>query len=170
MRLPVPLSPSPSPSPVRLPACALPFLLLPVADAGTSRGPDTPGSQPYLQVGAAPALRFATAKPPAPVWHPPFVFTWPDLTTLAQEITAARAAAPSAFPSAFPPAASPVGPAAQPSPPSPGLAPAPPPGITILPDDTPRDLRSEEVLLYFQYPAAPAAGATPPSSATYRQK
>jgi hypothetical protein len=59
--------------------------------------------------------------------------------------------------------------------------------LSILPDDTPRDVRADEVIPYFQLPhqnerpsvagmnlpftpAQPAASTLPPSSATYQQK
>lgn len=45
------------------------------------------------------------------------------------------------------------------------------PGVSILPDETPRQIRAEDILLYFQFPAtAPASGLPPPSSATYQLK
>lgn len=44
-------------------------------------------------------------------------------------------------------------------------------GITLLPDETPREIRAEDVIPYFRYPAAPSGNITPPpSSATYRQQ
>ncbi|HRE83022.1 MAG TPA: hypothetical protein PLN52_18395 [Opitutaceae bacterium] len=46
--------------------------------------------------------------------------------------------------------------------------------VSIIPDDTPREIHAEEVLPFFQYPGsvpnAPTAGSLPPSSATYRQR
>lgn len=46
--------------------------------------------------------------------------------------------------------------------------------VSIIPDDTPRELHAEEVLPFFQYPGsvpnAPTPGSLPPSSATYRQR
>lgn len=57
--------------------------------------------------------------------------------------------------------------------------------LSILPDDTPRELRAEDVIPYFQLPrertdlgdgnqpfspAQPASSTLPPSSATYQQK
>ncbi|MET0262658.1 MAG: hypothetical protein ABW223_07155, partial [Rariglobus sp.] len=60
------------------------------------------------------------------------------------------------------------------APTAPGIAPLPlepTGGISILPDDTPRVIRAEDVLMYFQYPlAAPANITPPPSSATYELK
>jgi len=48
------------------------------------------------------------------------------------------------------------------------------PPVSILPDDTPRDIRAEDVLPFFQFPGgaptAPTPGTIPPSSATYRQR
>ncbi|MFT3868645.1 MAG: hypothetical protein QM715_09110 [Nibricoccus sp.] len=51
--------------------------------------------------------------------------------------------------------------------------------ISILPDDTRREIRAEDVLPYFQFPGSadsssviinPAPAAAPPSTATYRQQ
>jgi len=46
--------------------------------------------------------------------------------------------------------------------------------VSILPDDTPRDVGAEDVLPYFQFPEAPLVPSSPstlpPSSATYRQR
>jgi len=46
--------------------------------------------------------------------------------------------------------------------------------VSILPDDTPRDVGAEDVLPYFQFPDVPPVPSTPytlpPSSATYRQR
>jgi hypothetical protein len=51
------------------------------------------------------------------------------------------------------------------------VVPAPDTGVSILPDDTPREIRAEDVLLYFRLPAnSPSAGLPPPSSATYQQQ
>lgn len=45
------------------------------------------------------------------------------------------------------------------------------PGVSIIPDDTPRAIRAEDVLVYFQFPGASSPDRTPPrSSATYQQK
>ena len=75
---------------------------------------------------------------------------------------------------------------AEPEPETPAVPTGPKP-ISILPDDTPRDLRAEDVLPFFQLPmdpgggpgasvvvpftpASPAGATVPPSSATYQLK
>jgi hypothetical protein len=51
------------------------------------------------------------------------------------------------------------------------IVPVPEPGVSILPDDTPREIRAEDVLIYFRLPAnSPANDLPPPSTATYQQQ
>lgn len=52
------------------------------------------------------------------------------------------------------------------------IQPAPPQiGVAILPDNTTRTIRAEDVLVYFQLPASAPTNNTPPrSSATYQQQ
>lgn len=50
-------------------------------------------------------------------------------------------------------------------------APAAGPGLAILPDDTPRAIRAEDVLPFFRFPSSGGLETSPtPSSATYQQR
>lgn len=151
-----------------------------------------PQSSPYLLVCLPPPLRFAEPVEPAdPVSGLPTALGPPHPAGLLEEIAALNQQAAMAAPSAaVAPAASSAGspaiPVAATPAPSPSSAPAaadpaapvagpaaapPQTGISILPDDTPRAIRAEDVLVYFQFPAAsPSNGLPPRSSATYRQQ
>lgn len=82
-------------------------------------------------------------------------------SSLHQDHSPVPAPIPPSQPAAPEPAAvTPTTPASQP--------PAAPP-LTIIPDDTPRVIHSEDLLPYFRLPAAPAT-TLPSSSATYQQQ
>jgi hypothetical protein len=148
-----------------------------------------PSSTPYLLVCPPPPLRFAEPVEPAdPVSTVPAALGPPHPGGLLDEIAALNQQAAM---TATPPAAAPgqqagdsavaatTSPtpadisASSPAPPSPAANASASPAISlaILPDDTPRAVRAEDVLVYFQFPAATPANDTPPrSSATYRQQ
>lgn len=157
-----------------------------------ARPAPAPKSPPYLLVCLPPPLRFAEPVEPAdPVSDLPTALGPPHPAGMLEEIAALnQQAAISPLPTATTPAAAPVDSSANPlavTPPSssvatsaepsesadPATAPAALPrvGVSILPDDTPRAIRPEDVLVYFQFPAtSPANNLPPPSSATYRQQ
>lgn len=178
-------SPSPPPRLVRLVLCALlPACLQEVVASGVSLSARRPvarqaapssqsGSSPYLLVCLPPPLRFAeTVEAADPVAPLPFVSGPPHPAGIIEEIAATNQEAAVAVqpppPSNAPPPAhgAEVAGSADPA-----AAPPPRETVSILPDQTPRQIRSEDVLFYFQYPAsAPANNLPPPSSATYHQQ
>jgi hypothetical protein len=145
-----------------------------------------PQSSPYLLVCLPPPLRFAEpVEPSDPVSGLPIALAPPHPGGLIDEIAALNqeaamtASAPGVTPSASSsPSAIPTvpsAPSASAASATPGLVPTspdtPPAGVSILPDDTPRAIRPEDVLLYFQLPgSSPATGLPPRSSATYQQQ
>lgn len=151
-----------------------------------------PKSAPYLLVSLPPPLRFAeTVEPADPVSGQAVVLGPPhpgglleEIAALNQEaaITASAPVSPSAEPSSMPPGfATPAEPPAELAVTNTTTATtittteqAPAPrqlGVSIIPDDTPRAIRAEDVLVYFQFPAATPPDRPPPrSSATYQQK
>lgn len=158
---------------VRLPALGRPDSRhIPVSPSSTSASVSTP----YLRVGPPPGLRFAEpvklAAPlpaPAAMSDPPVLDDIPDESTAPDQSIATTQSDPLPAPPASPPLATPPM-SANPVPAAIRTAPSPG-GISILPDDTPRAIRAEDVLVYFQFPAAPTSGEPPPrSSATYQQK
>ena len=132
-------------------------------------------SRPYLQYVGPPALRFEDATPP-PDLSARLAAGAPPLPERS-EVTAAKPA-PVAPAKAAPAPAAPVvaseQAAAQPA--GPSDQPAPPGPSAILPDETRQRVKPEDFLPFFQFPGgpsapnAPAPGALPPSSATYRQQ
>jgi hypothetical protein len=148
------------------------------ANLSSDRGnqPTTPRSTPYLALVGPPPLRFR--EPPAP---PPFelepIAAGPaqmdELNAPLPSTPARERAEPTAAstPSVKPAAASPEQKR------NPDGDPAP-----ILPDDSHRDVRPEDLLPFFLFPRngrpgvsgavplPPQPGALPPSSATYRQQ
>ncbi len=129
------------------------------------RGPRL--SMPYLaSLGVVP-LRFAPAPEPAT----------PRPALPAPEATAAAPVAPAT--STTPSPATPVETSKTDKSKSAADTPAPPTPVSILPDDTPRDVHAEDVLPYFQMPKGGAANVplpftpaapAPKSSATYELK
>lgn len=146
-------------------------------------------SAPYLLVSLPPPLRFAeTIEPADPVSGQAAVLGPPHPGGLLEEIAAlnqqaamtasdpasSSAAAPSTPPEFAEPAGPPTGPDVAITPTITTTATTPTsrlPGVSIIPDDTPRAIRAEDVLVYFQFPAATPPDRPPPrSSATYQQK
>ena len=132
--------------------------------------------RPYLVVTGPTSLRFAEAPPPeAKAAPPPLPEPEDNLADLNQEAVAPEPVEP-------PPPPAPVA-VAPPPPATPAVAPPPPP---LVPDDTLRKVRPEEVLPYFEFPGLRGLGGSgnvappqpsamvpptiPPSSATYIQK
>lgn len=184
-----------------LPACAQDASAGLRRPAAPSDGPEKTAapSAPYLLACTPVALRFAEKVEPAPpILHPVVAGGPPHPAGLVEEIATANQqsalvpaktspadggaaaaaaavadsgkAAAVAAASQSPETAAPVSPGAAPSIPA-----VPQPavgGVVILPDDTPREVRAEDVLLYFRMPAASSvpAPAQPPSSATYELK
>jgi hypothetical protein len=140
------------------------------SDAGVARSSPAPVSAPYLRVCLPPPLRFADpVELVEPVARTTVAGGPPHPSGLTEEIAAsnhdeALTAGPSAKAGTSAPGT--VSDVILPK-----LAPIVAPGVSVLPDDTPRDIRAEDVLMYFQY-AQPAVPSTlpPPSSATYQQK
>jgi hypothetical protein len=140
----------------------------------TPRPPKTSESAPYLLVCLPPPLRFAepveTTDPVSPL---PTVIGPPHPAGIIEEIAATNQQA-AMVPS--PPVASstlPLTPDPTARESNDPVAETPPPqsGIAILPDDTSREIRSDDVLLYFQFPSRPPPNdPLPRSSATYRQQ
>jgi hypothetical protein len=132
------------------------------------------GHHPYLAAIGVRALRFADAPPERTDEPPPF--------TLPKPIVVAPELPPALEPPPPPP----------PPPPAEEIKAAPPPApagskpLLIIPDDTKRAVRPEDVLPFFQLPhgagepsvniavpftpAQPSAATLPPSSATYQEK
>ncbi len=165
---------------VRLVACALLPACIQETIAGTQPHPASrPKSVPYLHVCPPPPLRFAEPVEVAadPVSSTPTVIGPPHPAGIVEEIAAMNqeAVIPSPPPSPVVTPAPPVPPplesgSGSQSDASLDIA-SPQIGISILPDETPREIRSEDVLFYFQFPAsAPSSEALPRSSATYRQQ
>lgn len=151
------------------------------------------GALPYLAALGPLPLRFARPGP-EPTDEPP---DSPKPKMIAQaEITGPDGKTPSKLP-AETPATGTLATGARPAQPDPHTAeplsglsePNAQPQLPILPDDTKRELRAEDVLPFFRYPgSAPASGDSglqilvpvtptqsqsnplPPSSATYQQK
>lgn len=166
--------------------------------AGTTRTPpqslpvSPSDALPYLAVTLPPPLRFAEPLPPAadPVssvsvphgpGHPAGLVE--EIGALNQQAAmAASGPASGSLPSAAPGSTgsappTTIAPAPAPGVPVPtpliasGPSTPPPAGVSILPDPTPRAIRAEDVLIYFQYPASsPSSGLPPPSSATFQQQ
>lgn len=183
-------TPSSAPSRlVRLAVCTLlPAFIQELAAQDRQRPASTAKSPPYLLVCLPPPLRFAEPVESAdPVSTQPVALGPPHPGGLLEEIAALnQQAAMTATPPATTPSdhssdtvlspiadmpadasavASVATPQASAPPASPRL------GLSILPDDTPRAIRAEDVLVYFQFPAAaPASDQPPQSSATYRQQ
>jgi hypothetical protein len=133
-------------------------------------------SAPYLLVCVPLPLRFAEPVATAdPVSSLPTVLGPPHPGGLLEEIATVNQQAALPFTGSFSAGTlSTESDSGAPSP-DPGSVPIPtsPPqvGIAILPDDTPRAVRPEDVLIYFQLPASSPTHTPPPrSSATYRQQ
>lgn len=164
----------------RLVACALLPACIQEATAATpSHLASRPKSVPYLHVCPPSPLRFAEPVEVAadPVSSTPAVIGPPHPAGIVEEIAAMNQEAvipphppaPVVTPAASVPSPLAPEPGSQ-SESSPETA-GPQSGISILPDETPREIRSEDVLFYFQFPAsAPSNEALPRSSATYRQQ
>ena len=135
------------------------------------------GNRPYLVVTGPTSLRFVEAPPPeAKAAPPPLPEPEDNLADLNQEAVAPEIVEPTPPPT--PVAVAPPAPAAP-------VVSVPPPA-PLVPDDTLRQVRPEEVLPFFQFPdhrglggggnAAPLQPSAmvpptvPPSSATYIQK
>jgi hypothetical protein len=143
-----------------------------------------PRSKPYLLVCLPLSLRFAEpVEPSDPVVDPVSVLGPPHPGGLLEEIAALNqqaAMSPSPSATASLPSLTPAASTANTEPSessgtasSPSLPTASPQiGVAILPDDTPRNIRPEDVLIYFQFPAASPAtpSSLPRSSATYKQQ
>jgi hypothetical protein len=151
------------------------------------------GPVPYLAALAPLPLRFArpgpepTDEPPAPPEPKPAIVA-PAEPSPASDGKLEKL--PEEKPAATPSAETSPPPATQPEQPSSEFSePLSRPPLPILPDDTKRELRAEDVLPFFIYPVAPSTGDTgarvvipltsgqpqsdppaPPSSATYQQK
>ena len=185
---------------VRLAVCTLLPAFIPDAAAGGMQRPSfgrsmpahnppsappapAPQSSPYLLVCLPPPLRFAEPVQPAdPVSGLPTALGPPhpgglinEIAALNQEAAMSTSTSPTVTPSdpsfSSSSSSSPPAPAVSATP---GLVPAPPVtpqgGVSILPDDTPRAIRPEDVLLYFQLPGSSPANGLPRSSATYQQQ
>jgi hypothetical protein len=150
--------------------------------------PENDGSSPYLLVIAPPPLRFAQAPPPDLSTHP--APAAPPLPSVMEDIATTNAASsrlvgPSrgadgtgseqrqSAPSEVTPAV----------PRAPAKAPGEKETPALLPDDTQREVRPEEVLPFFQFPnsggativvppvsTAPERARLPVSSAVYRER
>ncbi|ATC64068.1 hypothetical protein CMV30_08945 [Nibricoccus aquaticus] len=148
---------------------------------------DKRGAVPYLAALAPLPLRFARPGP-EPAYEPP---TPPEPKPVVAAITPdAKPEKPSEEkPASSSPAAN--NPTPQPEQPAAPVSefsePLLQPPLPILPDDTKRELRAEDVIPFFIYPTAPASGEArvnvivplntsqsqstpPPSSATYQEK
>jgi hypothetical protein len=151
---------------------------------------DKRGAVPYLAALAPLPLRFArpgpepTYEPPAPPEPKPVIApATPDAGGKPGEMPEEKPAANlPATETAVPPPVQPAEPVSEFS------EPLLQPPLPILPDDTKRELRAEDVIPFFIYPAAPVSGEArvnvvvplntsqpqssplPPSSATYQQK
>ncbi|CAM2821746.1 hypothetical protein [Rariglobus hedericola] len=140
------------------------------SDAGAARSSPAPLSSPYLLVCLPPPLRFAEPVEIGDVAHrTAHIVGPPHPAGITEEIAASNHDAALTTAPAAPATVNPAETSPDVIPPV--VAPLGVPGVTILPDDTPRDIRAEDVLMYFQY-ARPAPPNTlpPPSSATYQQK
>ncbi len=134
-----------------------------------------PGSQPYLALINLPPLRFAEELPMAT--EAPAALILPQRVEPKPE--------PVAVPLPPPPPPPPA-PVIETKPPPPPTASNEPKPLSILPDDTKREVRPEDVLPFFQLPqssagvsvgvgipftpAQPSGTSLPPSSATYQQR
>lgn len=145
-----------------------------------------PGSAPYLAVVLPPPLRFKEVLPPPDLANHPAAAAPPRPGGAREEVAASNR--DSIVPITAEKAPEAVVQPTEPEEPMPAALKAPAGEMSvpvpILPDDTPRDVRAEDILPYFQYPGAlpreavvvpvPANPATgrplPPSSATYQVK
>ena len=148
-------------------------------------------SQPYLRVCLPPPLRFSPPPPPPEVADPtvamgpaspggpleaigmenkasakPFDF---HLTVKSGVLDHVALEEPAAKISASDPAANSSSPTGQPAQAAAPTPTPPPPPPTIIPDDTPQAVHSEDLLPYFRLPSSNPP-ALPPSSATYHQQ
>lgn len=121
-------------------------------------------NRPYLAVVLPPPLRFEAPPPPVdshiPSAAPPKPGGPAEETASANRDSVAPAPDPAAASVAAPPP--PL------APPPPAALPLPP-AVSVLPDDTPREIQAQDVLPYFQFPGTPPP-LPPPSSATYRRR
>ena len=136
-------------------------------------------SQPYLRVCLPPPLRFDPPPVPPEVADPTVVMGPPNPGGPFEEI--ANANRESARSEPTPASSAPPPQDVQTSPSSPGSPSAPSaPSATsdtrpsaplpILPDDTPQQIHSEDLLPYFRAPSSNPVPPLPASSATYRQQ
>jgi hypothetical protein len=144
-------------------------------------------SQPYVAAMGSPGLRFRTALPNTPLTRRPIASGPPvaAITTEAAEVALANNRAAASTPP-FPPTETPADPA-HPEAARPNSDATPAPRVkSILPDDTPKPVQSQDFLPLFRFPGngnsepdvllAPSVPmpyipeTMPQSSATYRQE
>jgi len=143
----------------------------------------TPVSRPYLASIGGPVLRFREAMPVPPILVKP-IASGPPVAASAPELAAVNLANNEAAASTPPMSLEPAQPAQPAEPAKVTEQPAAPPATKpqpILPDDTRRQLQSQDFLPLFRFPgsgylaedvtvpAPPVPGTLPPSSATYQQ-
>jgi hypothetical protein len=122
-------------------------------------------NRPYLAVVLPPPLRFEAPPPPVDSHIPSAAPPNPG-GPIEETATVNRdSVAPTADPASPAPVVTTPPPLAAPPPAPLSL----PPAVSVLPDDTPREVQAQDVLPYFQFPGSPPP-LPPPSSATYRRR